>query len=117
MPKGSCACGAIRFEVTAALEGCDACHCSQCRKQSGHFWVSTAVSRSALVLSGEDKLTWYRSSEKIRRGLCSTCGSLRRGRCDPYRCAVDAKLVARIDPDRKLADLADDLAEIGYQTP
>jgi hypothetical protein len=37
MPKGSCACGAIKFEVTGALEGCDACHCTQCRKQSGHF--------------------------------------------------------------------------------
>ena len=73
--KGSCACGAVTFEVTGELKAPDACHCKQCRKQSGHFWVSTAVHRSALALHGEDRLTWYRSSEKVRRGFCATCGS------------------------------------------
>ena len=73
--KGSCVCGAVTFEITGELEAPDACHCTQCRKQSGHFWVSTAVHRSALALQGEDRLTWYRSSEKIRRGFCATCGS------------------------------------------
>jgi hypothetical protein len=75
MPSGSCLCGAITFEVTGSLEEPDACHCTQCRKQSGHFWVSTAVARDALALKGEDKLTWFQSSEKVRRGFCSTCGS------------------------------------------
>ncbi|MEO8553470.1 MAG: GFA family protein [Kofleriaceae bacterium] len=75
MPKGSCACGAITFEVTGALSAPDACHCTLCRKQSGHFWVSTDVPRSRLALRGEDHLTWHRSSEKIRRGFCTTCGS------------------------------------------
>ena len=75
MLKGSCLCGAVTFEVTGELEEPDACHCTQCRKQSGHFWVSTAVAHSALALKGDDKLTWYRSSEKIRRGFCATCGS------------------------------------------
>ncbi|MGZ9006346.1 MAG: GFA family protein, partial [Burkholderiales bacterium] len=37
MNKGSCLCGAVTFEVAAILEPPDACHCSQCRKQSGHF--------------------------------------------------------------------------------
>jgi hypothetical protein len=75
MPKGSCACGAITFDVTGELAAPDACHCTICRKQSGHFWVSTAVARSALALRGDDRITWYRSSEKIRRGFCATCGS------------------------------------------
>jgi len=75
MPKGSCACGAITFEVTGELSAPDACHCTQCRKQSGHFWVSTDVPRSALSLRGDDRITWYQSSEKIRRGFCATCGS------------------------------------------
>ena len=75
MHTGSCLCGAVRFEVTGTLHPPDACHCSQCRKQSGHFWASTDVPRAALTLHGADKLTWFRSSEKVRRGFCSTCGS------------------------------------------
>jgi hypothetical protein len=75
MHKGSCLCGAIRFEVSGPLHPPDACHCSQCRKQSGHFWASTDVPRAALTLHGADTLTWFRSSEKVRRGFCSTCGS------------------------------------------
>lgn len=75
MNKGSCLCGAVSFEVRGALPAPDACHCSQCRKQSGHFWVSTDVSRSALTIFGSENLSWFRSSEKVRRGFCSICGS------------------------------------------
>jgi hypothetical protein len=75
MHKGSCLCGAISFEVAGMLEPPDACHCSQCRKQSGHFWASTDVSRSALKIGGAENLSWFRSSDKVRRGFCSTCGS------------------------------------------
>lgn len=75
MHNGSCLCGAITFEVEGNLEQPDACHCQQCRKQSGHFFASVDVSRSSLTLHGEDKLSWYQSSEKVRRGFCSQCGS------------------------------------------
>jgi len=75
MHKGSCLCGAVSFEVTGTLHPPDACHCSQCRKQSGHFWASTDVPRAALTIHGADHLTWFRSSEQVRRGFCSTCGS------------------------------------------
>jgi hypothetical protein len=75
MHRGSCLCGAVTFEVSGTLHPPDACHCSQCRKQSGHFWASTDVARAALTLHGADNLTWFRSSEKVRRGFCSTCGS------------------------------------------
>jgi hypothetical protein len=75
MHKGSCLCGAVSFEVTGTLPPPDACHCSQCRKHSGHFFASTDVPRAALRIHGADSLTWFRSSEKARRGFCSTCGS------------------------------------------
>jgi hypothetical protein len=75
MHKGSCLCGAVSFEVAGDLRAPDACHCTQCRKQSGHFWASTDVPREALTLHGEDKLSWFQSSEKVRRGFCPTCGS------------------------------------------
>ncbi len=75
MHKGSCLCGAVRFEVAGALHPPDACHCTQCRKQSGHYWASTNVPRDALTIDGADNLTWYRSSERVRRGFCAICGS------------------------------------------
>jgi hypothetical protein len=75
MHKGSCLCGAVTFEVRGDLAGPDACHCRQCRKQSGHYFSSTDVPRSALTIRGEDQVTWYQSSEKARRGFCSVCGS------------------------------------------
>ena len=65
----------MRFEVTCALPGPDACHCSQCRKHSGHFFTSTDVPRAAVTIHGADALTWFRSSEKVQRGFCATCGS------------------------------------------
>jgi hypothetical protein len=75
MHKGSCLCAAVTFDVASDLNAPDACHCSQCRKQSGHFWASTDVPKSALTLQGEDKVTWFQASEKVRRGFCSICGS------------------------------------------
>jgi hypothetical protein len=65
----------VSFEVTGDLRAPDACHCSQCRKQSGHFWASTDVSRADLTIQGAENLTWFRSSEKVQRGFCSRCGS------------------------------------------
>lgn len=75
MHKGSCLCGAVKFTVASDLPGPDACHCSQCRKSSGHYFSSTDVPKAAVTVEGGDKVTWFQSSEKVRRGFCSTCGS------------------------------------------
>ncbi len=75
MHKGACLCGAVSFEVEGELHAPDACHCSQCRKTSGHFFVSTDLPRAAVTIHGEDKVTWFQSSERVRRGFCSVCGS------------------------------------------
>jgi hypothetical protein len=75
MPSGSCLCGAVTFEVQGPLPGPDACHCTACRKQSGHYFASTDVPRTALTIHGDANITWYRSSDKARRGFCATCGA------------------------------------------
>lgn len=76
MLKGSCLCGAVRLEVAGELEHPpEACHCSQCRKQSGHFLAAVNVRRTALTIHGEDKVTWYQSSDQVKRGFCAVCGS------------------------------------------
>lgn len=72
--RGSCICGAVTFEVTGDLPAPDACHCVQCRKFSGHYAAGTDVPKAALTIHGAENITWYQSSEKVRRGFCSTCG-------------------------------------------
>lgn len=73
--RGSCLCGAVRFAVAGELPAPDACHCTLCRKASGHYFVSTDVPRSALTIDGAEHVTWYASSAHVRRGFCSICGS------------------------------------------
>lgn len=75
MYKGSCVCQAVKFEVTNKLGPPEACHCVQCRKWTGHFFTSTEVPRSALTIYAAEAISWYYSSEKVRRGFCSKCGS------------------------------------------
>lgn len=71
---GRCLCGAVAFRVTAEPQGASACHCSQCRRQSGHVWASAAVPVAALEIVGAPR--WYDSSARARRGFCGTCGSV-----------------------------------------
>ena len=75
MHKGSCLCGAVSFEVGGSLPPPDACHCTRCRRISGHYWVSTDVPRADVTIRGGENVSWYATSEKVRRGFCSTCGS------------------------------------------
>lgn len=71
--KGSCLCGAIRFEATGEPQGISVCHCGQCRRMSGHLWSSAYVKDDELAIVGEPQ--WYASSDTARRGFCPTCGS------------------------------------------
>lgn len=75
MHSGSCACGAVKYELHAPLRPSVACHCVQCRKVSGHYWSATAVPKAALKLVSARTLKWYRSSPHVRRGFCGNCGS------------------------------------------
>ena len=71
--QGSCLCGAVRYQVTGEPAGASCCHCTQCRKQSGHVWSSAHVPDGALRIEGE--VRWYQSTPKARRGFCPNCGS------------------------------------------
>ena len=73
--KGSCECQSVVFELIGELRDVVFCHCSQCRKTSGHYWAATQVSKGNLNLIKATSLSWYDSSDKARRGFCSVCGS------------------------------------------
>ena len=72
--KGSCNCGSITWEAVGELRPIVACHCSQCRKQSGFYFAATAATDDRLTIKG-DTLKWYQSSPEAKRGFCSECGS------------------------------------------
>ena len=73
--SGGCLCNAVTFEILGSIPKPDACHCEKCRKWSGHFLVSSDIRRKNLLLKTTEKLRWFRSSEKVRRGFCMDCGS------------------------------------------
>ncbi len=73
--SGHCLCGAVRFRTSGKLRDVIACHCSQCRRQTGHFYAATNVQDEGLTVEGADRVTWYRASETAGRGFCRTCGS------------------------------------------
>lgn len=75
MHKGSRLCGAVAFNVIGDMRPAIACHCTQCRKTSGHYWSATEVPTENLRLTKDTGLQWYRSSDKARRGFCNICGS------------------------------------------
>ena len=73
--SGSCQCGSVKFTLAQALTEATACHCVQCRKQSGHYFASANLPKAAVSIAGGDLITWFQSSERVRRGFCSKCGS------------------------------------------
>lgn len=72
MTTGSCLCGAVRFRVAGPLRPVIACHCSQCRKGSGHHVAATSAPRDRIEINGA--VTWFQSSTRARRGFCGSCG-------------------------------------------
>lgn len=72
---GGCHCGAVRYAIKGALRDVVYCHCTQCRKQSGHFVAATRCDDAILSIEGADQLTWYAASPDARRGFCKRCGS------------------------------------------
>ena len=68
----SCLCGQVTYSVKAAGRA-TACHCNQCRKQSGHHWASGQAEVDDFQIKGDVK--WYAASPTAKRGFCPTCGS------------------------------------------
>ena len=75
MKTESCLCGAVTFQLHGSLRPVLACHCTQCRKTSGHYSASTELDRRRLRIARDDGLRWYQSSDRAQRGFCSRYGS------------------------------------------
>ncbi len=73
--RGSCHCGAVGFEVEGPIRDALACHCTQCRKVSGHYWAAASVPVARWQVTEARGLRWYRSSPVAQRGFCGHCGA------------------------------------------
>ena len=51
---GRCLCGAVTFKVTGKLRKVLVCHCSQCRRSSGHLWAATAAPVEAIEIDSQN---------------------------------------------------------------
>ncbi len=70
---GGCLCGAVTYRIGGPLRPIVACHCTQCRKSSGHFGAATQCLSADLSIAG-DTLAWFKSSDTAERGFCYRCG-------------------------------------------
>jgi hypothetical protein len=75
MLKGSCYCGAVRYEIDATPFNESACHCSICRRTSGAPYVAwfSVPPASFGVVAGRPAS--FKSSEHAVRTFCATCGT------------------------------------------
>lgn len=72
---GGCLCGAVRYEITVEPGPVSFCHCSQCRRQHSHVGAYTTFPREGLRMVTDGGLSWFRSSDRARRGFCRICGA------------------------------------------
>lgn len=75
--KGSCLCGAVRYEVKTIEPKMGHCHCSMCRKFHGAAFATygEALSQNFQWVSGQDKLQSYTANNGTVREFCGVCGS------------------------------------------
>ncbi len=75
--RGSCLCGAIRYEIDIELGEFGYCHCRSCQKASGTAHAANApVDRAHFKLvAGAGALKEFESSPGKFRCFCAECGS------------------------------------------
>ena len=74
LTNGSCNCGGVTWEVSGEMRPITACHCSQCRKQTGLYYAASAADDVNLTITGES-LKWYHATPEAKHGFCGDCGS------------------------------------------
>ena len=75
---GGCACGAIRYEISAEPVAMVDCQCRQCQRESGTGHASHLTFRAAEVEVKGKAATWDMIGDggtKKRRAFCPNCGS------------------------------------------
>jgi hypothetical protein len=70
--SGGCQCGAVRFRV-ARLGRASICHCRMCQKAFGGLYGPLVTGHEVAWTRGAP--SHFASSNLVRRGFCSACGT------------------------------------------
>jgi hypothetical protein len=75
--RGSCLCGAVRFQVEPPFIRAGHCHCERCRKHSGTAMCTQARvwKEQFRLLQGENLIRVYGKGEGAVKAFCVNCGS------------------------------------------
>ena len=77
--RGSCLCGAVRYEAERPVVWAHLCHCGRCRKTRGSAFSANAFVPLAAFrfVQGEEQVRSYRppGAERFRHAFCATCGA------------------------------------------
>ena len=99
---GGCACGAIRYESSAAPILMLHCHCRDCQRSSGGPFSSFVVvpKEAFRVLQGEPRFyaTPSEAAGHTHRGFCADCGSPVFGKPDAAPQFVAIRTASLDDP-------------------
>ena len=71
---GGCQCGAVRYRIDGNLRHASICNCRMCQKAMGNLFGAWAEF-DAPVIWTRGRPAQFRSSLKVQRGFCSTCGT------------------------------------------
>jgi hypothetical protein len=97
--RGSCHCGAVRFEIASDFAELTVCDCSICRRKNA---LMVKVSeRDFRLLAGESSLTEYRfHTRTARHYFCKTCGiyPFHRKRVTPDTLGINVHCLEDFDP-------------------
>ena len=75
--RGSCLCGAVRFEVAGPFDGVVHCHCASCKKLAGGgSTTSGRIATDAIrILEGREVLRTFQPADGRSKTFCTLCGS------------------------------------------
>lgn len=76
MIKGSCCCGAVKFELSAEPSMMGTCHCSRCRK-AGASTIVFVKKDDLKWIAGKQHVALYQPAPPYKYGrcFCGICGS------------------------------------------
>jgi hypothetical protein len=98
--RGSCHCGAVRFEIETDFPELTTCDCSICKKKNA---LMVRVHESSFrLLAGEDSLTEYQfHTRTARHFFCKICGiyPFHRKRNTPDCFGVNVFCLEEFDPE------------------
>ncbi|HZZ10082.1 MAG TPA: GFA family protein [Paraburkholderia sp.] len=107
--KGSCHCGAVKFEVRSPVTPAARCNCSLCRRK-GALMTPPFAANQLTILQGEEALSLYDFNTRVAKHFfCKHCGiyPFHQTRKNPQLWRANIGCLEGVDPYAFEAGLSD----------